>query len=130
MQTLESVYQQQASKQTLESNQLSYQFSYQQNSITYSKKLILLEKIYQDENKFDITNDNSDFKIMIFYDKCNRANLSQIAYNQNASIMLRDQVLTYFYINRHIFELFNDFCINIKNFFESLEWQRFNLAKW
>ncbi len=121
MQTLESVYQQQASKQTLESNQLSYQFSYQQNSITYSKKLILLEKIYQDENKFDITNDNSDFKIMIFYDKCNRANLSQIAYNQNASIMLRDQVLTYFYINRHIFELFNDFCINIKNFFESLE---------
>ncbi len=112
------------------SNQFSYQFSYQQNSITYSKKLILLEKIYRDENKFDITNDNFDFKIMIFYDKCNRANLSQIAYEQNVSIMFRDQVLIYFYINRHIFDSFNDLCINIKNFFADLEWQRFNLAKW
>ncbi len=77
--------------------------------------------MYRNENKFDITNDNFDFKIMIFYDKCNRANLSQIAYDQNASIMLRDQTLTYFYINRHIFDSFNDFCINIKNFFESLK---------
>jgi hypothetical protein len=67
---------------------------------------------------------------MIFYDKCNRANLSQVAYDQNASIMLRDQILTYFYINRHIFKSFNDFCISIKNFFENFEWQRFNLAKW
>ncbi len=81
----------------------------------------MLEKIYRDADKFDITNNNFDFKIMIFYDKCNRANLFQIAYDQNTLIMLRDQILIYFYINQHIFELFNDFCINIKNFFENLE---------
>ncbi len=71
-------YYKQTSSQTLESisNQSSYQLSYQQNFITYSRELILLEKIFRNENKFDITNDNFDFKIMIFYDKCNYTNLS------------------------------------------------------
>ncbi len=107
-----------------------YQFSYQKNNQTnYSKQLVLLEKIYKNNDKFDIIDDNFDFKIMIYYNKCKRVDLFSSVYDKNALIMFRDQTLTYFYINRHAFELFNDFCINIKNFFESLELQRFNFAK-
>ncbi len=67
---------------------------------------------------------------MIYYDKCKRVDLFLSIYDEDALIMFRDQTLIYFYINRHAFELFNNFCINIKNFFESFEWQRFNLTKW
>ncbi len=42
----------------------------------YSKKLALLKKIYKNDDKFDIIDDNFDFKILIFYDKCKRADLS------------------------------------------------------
>ncbi len=59
-------------------------------SNNYSKKLALLKKIYKDDDKFDIIDDNFDFKILIFYDKCKRANLLRIAYDENVSIMLRD----------------------------------------
>jgi hypothetical protein len=120
---LEKWYQQQASSQTFESAQYqaSYQSSYQKNQINYSKKLVLLEKIYKNDDKFDIVNDNFDFKIMIYYDKYKRVDLFSRVYDEDASIMFRDQTVIYFYINRHAFESFNDFCINIKNFFENLE---------
>ncbi len=75
----------------------------------YSKKLALLKKIYKDDDKFDIINDNFDFKILIFYDKCKRADLSRIAYDEDVSIMLRGQILIYFYTNRVIFTTFDDF---------------------
>ncbi len=84
----------------------------------YFKKLALLKKIYKDDDKFDIIDDNFDFKILIFYDKCKRVNFLRIAYNEDVSIMFRDQILIYFYTNRVIFTTFDDFCVNMKNFFE------------
>ncbi len=87
----------------------------------YSKKLTLLRKIYKNDDKFDIIDDNFNFKILILYNKCKRADLSRIAYDKDVSIMFREQILIYFYTNRVIFTTFDDFCVSMKNFFEDFK---------
>ncbi len=87
-------------------------------SNNYTKRLALLKKIYKDDDKFNIIDDNFHFKILIFYDKCKRVDLSRIAYDEDVFIMFRDQILIYFYTNRVNFITFDDFFINMKNFFE------------
>ncbi len=87
----------------------------------YSKKLVLLKKIYKNDDKFDIIDDNFNFKILIFYDKCKRADLFRIAYDEDVSIMFRNQILIYFYTNQVIFITFDDFCVSMKNFFKDSE---------
>ena len=42
---------------------------------TYSHELTQLDKVYKDGDKFGDTGDNLDYKLAIFYDKCNRINL-------------------------------------------------------
>jgi hypothetical protein len=68
--------------------------------------------------------------LLIFYDTCKRVDLLSIAYDQDASIMLRDQIQIHFYSNRISFSSFNEFCQTMKMFFERFEWQRLNLVKW
>jgi hypothetical protein len=68
---------------------------------------------------------------MIFYNKYKRVELSSHAYIQNVFIMFLNQTLIYYYSNQlQLNHDFFDFCINIKNAFESSEWQRRNLIKW
>jgi hypothetical protein len=37
--------------------------------------------------------------------------------------------LTRYYVNRTNFIIFNDFCISMRTYFESSEWQNHNLDK-
>lgn len=96
----------------------------------FSRQLVLLDKIYKEEDKFGGTGDNFDFKVTVYYDKCRRADLPSHAYIYSASIMLTGQALTRFYANRIGTSIFEQFCHNMRNFFEGTEWQRFNLTKW
>ncbi len=97
----------------------------------FCRQLTLLNKIYKKKDKFSDTNNNFDYKVMIFYDKCRRANLSSHAYSQNALIMLSGQTLIHYYSNQlQMSYNFFDFCINIKLAFENFEWQRRNLIRW
>jgi hypothetical protein len=87
------------SKQFNES--LTHRQTYDQFELrNFRKKLIDLIKIYKKENKFKNKNDNFDFKIMIFYDKCNVIELFEHAYMQIASIMLEERALNHYYFNR------------------------------
>lgn len=54
----------------------------------YSKELIMLDKIYKNDDKFDGTGDNFSFKVKIFLDKCRRVGLPEDTYIQIFSIML------------------------------------------
>jgi hypothetical protein len=65
-----------------------------------------------------------------FYDKCRRARLFEHAYLQNASIMLSNEALDYYYSNLQFCYSFHEFCVNIKHYFESSEWYCINLIKW
>ncbi len=96
----------------------------------FCKELADLIKIYRKEDKFKGKDDNFDFKIMIFHDKCNVTELFKNAYMQAASIMLEGRALSHFYSNRMYAMTFNQFCINMKRYFEESKWQRHNLNKW
>ena len=78
----------------------------------YLKELIMLHKIYKDEDKFGGTGDNFNFKVTIFYDKCRRVGLPPNAHIHGASIMLSGQAQTYYYANRGNTSTFDQFCTN------------------
>jgi hypothetical protein len=98
--------------------------------IIYSKELSTLNKLYKNEEKFENTKNNFDFKLTIYLDKCKYVNLSEHAYEKNVSLMLTNETLTYYYANKDNFITFNDFCINMRLYFENSEWRDQNLDKW
>ncbi len=83
--------------------------------------------MYKEENKSKSKDDNFDFKIMIFYDKCNVIELFKHVYMQIALIMLEERALNHYYLNRMCAMTFNQCCINIKRYFEESKTQRHNL---
>jgi hypothetical protein len=96
----------------------------------YARKIVFLSKIYKDEDRFSDSEDNFEFKLLIFFDRCSQINLSKHAYLKVVSIMLFDQTLTYYYSNKAIYFIFDDFWTSMKAYFENSEWQRSNLDKW
>jgi hypothetical protein len=104
------------------------------NAISFAfefvKKLAQLDKIYEKDDKFKRIDDIFDFKLRIFHDKCRRVELSKHAYMQDVSFMLTSRTLIIFYENRMNETFFDKFCIDMKNFFKSIEWKRLNLIKW
>jgi hypothetical protein len=98
--------------------------------IIYAKKLSALNKLYKNEEKFESTENNFDFKLTIYLDKCKFADLSEHAYKKDVSLMLTNETLTYYYVNRDNFITFNDFCTSMRLYFEDSQWQSHNLDKW
>ncbi len=101
----------------------AFEFYDQSNdrSNNYAKEISSLSKIYKDENRFNDSENNFDFKLLIFFDRCSQMNLSEHAYLKAASIMLSDQTLTYYYSNKVTYFTFDDFCINMRTHFENSE---------
>jgi hypothetical protein len=89
--------------------------------VIYAKKLSALNKLYKNEEKFEDTENNFDFKLTIYLDKCKFADLSEHAYEKGVSLMLTSETLIYYYVNRNNFITFNDFCINMRLYFENSE---------
>ena len=85
------------------------------------KKLIQLDKLYKNKDKFGGTGDNFAFKLNIFYDKCQLVGLLSDAYLEGASVMLTGQAKTHFYANRESIVSFDDFCQKIRLFFKGPE---------
>jgi hypothetical protein len=69
-------------------------------SITESffKKLSQLNKIYTIEEQFTNTDNNFDFKLRIFFNKCRRVKLSLHTYMKKASFMFAKRALFHFMI--------------------------------
>ena len=86
--------------------------------IRYSKKLVLFDRIYKGEKKFEKTNDNFDYKLLLFYNKCKRVNLFKRAYIYETSIMLTEQVQSRFYKIHNMILIFDEFCENMRDYFE------------
>lgn len=99
-------------------------------TLTYSHELTQLDKVYKDDDKFSGTGDNLDYKLAIFYDKCNRIGLPPEMYGRAASIMLSGQAQTYYYNNRSAMATWPEFVASLRKFFEGTEWNRLNRAKW
>ncbi len=64
------------------------------SKISYKKELSTLNKLYKEKKKFESTENNFDFKLTIYLDKCRHADLSEHAYEKEISAMLTDETLT------------------------------------
>jgi hypothetical protein len=89
--------------------------------IIYEKELSMLNKLYKKKKKFENTENNFDFKLTIYLDKCKHADLSEHAYEKEVFVMLTDEALIRYYVNRTNFITFDDFCTNMRTYFESSE---------
>jgi hypothetical protein len=87
----------------------------------FFKKLSQLDKIYKNDEKFKNTDDNFEFKLKIFINKCKRVELSSHAYLKEVAFMLANRALFHFYVNEYENITFDKFCVDMKKFFEEFE---------
>jgi hypothetical protein len=85
---------------------------------SFFKKLSQLNKIYTIDEKFTSTNDNFDFKLRIFFNKCKRVEVSSHAYMKKASFVLAKRALFHFYDNNYENITFDKFRDDMKKFFK------------
>ena len=88
------------------------------SEIHYSKKLVLLNRIYKNEKKFEKTNDNFDYKLLLFYNKYKRVGLFKRAYIYETSIILIEQIQSRLYKIRNMILIFDEFCEDMRDYFE------------
>jgi hypothetical protein len=92
-----------------------------------------LAKLYTDEAKYSGENDNFDFKLTIFTDLCQKADILKQEFSQAYSIMLRGLALDHYYTNLKSNPLgvpFNKLCEAIRNYFKGPEYKRDILTQW
>jgi hypothetical protein len=99
----------------------------------HEKELANLAKLYTNEAKYSDENDSCSFKLTIFHDMCDRADVSQSAKLKAFSSMLKDLTLDFYYSNMFISTIivitFNEVCFSMRNYFEDVEYRRSILSK-
>lgn len=73
----------------------------------------MLNKNYEDEDKFCGMDNDFNFKVTIFYDKCKKITLPLNTYIYGTSIMLSGLTQIYYNTNCGDISTFDKFCINI-----------------
>jgi hypothetical protein len=100
----------------------------------HEKELANLAKLYTNEAKYSDENDSFSFKLTIFHDMCDRADVLQSAKLRAFSIMLKDLTFDYYYSNMFISIIivitFDEVCFSMRNYFEDVEYKRNILFKW
>jgi hypothetical protein len=87
----------------------------------FFKKLSQLDKIYKNDEKFKSTDDNFEFKLKIFINKCKRVELSSHVYLKKIAFMFASRALSHFYVNEYENITFDKFRVDMKRFFEEFE---------
>jgi hypothetical protein len=97
----------------------------------HEKELANLAKLYTNEAKYSDENDSFSFKLTIFHDMCDRADVLQSAKLKAFSTMLKDLALDYYYSNMSTDTLiiFDEVCFSMRNYFEDVEYKRDILFK-
>src|SRR6266568_1946919 len=100
---------------------------------TYGKELANLAKLYTDKSKYNGKNDNFDFKLTIFMDLYQKADIPKQEFSQAYSTMLRSLALDHYYTNLKSNPLsisFNKLYKAIYNYFKGLEYKYNILTQW
>src|SRR6266704_7061814 len=93
---------------------------------TYGKELANLAKLYTDESKYSNKNDNFNFKLIIFTDLCQKANIPKQEFSQAYSTILHSLAFNHYYTNlkSNPFNIpFNKLCKAIYNYFKGPEYK-------
>jgi hypothetical protein len=102
-------------------NETFYETTQSRFEQNFFKKLSQLNKIYKNDEKFKNTDDNFDFKLKIFVNKCKRVGLFAHAYMKEIAFMLANRTLFHFYVNEYENIIFDQFRIDMQRFFEESE---------
>jgi hypothetical protein len=99
----------------------------------HEKELANLAKLYTNEAKYSGENDSFSFKLTIFHDMCDRADVPQSAKLKAFSTVLKDLALDYYYFNMFTITItvitFDEVCFSMRNYFEGAEYRRSILFK-
>ncbi|POS85838.1 hypothetical protein EPUL_005225 [Erysiphe pulchra] len=89
-----------------------------------------LAKCYTEDLKYSgVSDDNFEDKIDIFMEMCNRFGMAHVSLVFAFPTMLKAMALS-FYFNRCRGKSISELCQAMKDNFEGLEYQRYNLQKW
>ena len=94
---------------------------------TYSKELVNLAKLYTNKAKYNSENDNFDFKLTIFINLCQKANILKQEFSQAYSTILCGLALDHYYTNlkSNPFGVpFDKLYEAIRNYFKGPEYKR------
>ena len=83
--------------------------------------------MYSDKIKYSDENDSWNFKLIIIYDMCVRAEISKTVKLMTFSIMFKDFALDYYYFNVIVWKSALNFvqtCVSINRYFEDFEYKR------
>ena len=93
---------------------------------TYNKELANLTKLYTNKAKYSSENNNFDFKLIIFIDLCQKADILKQEFSQAYFTILRGLALDYYYTNLKSNPLsvpFNKLYKAIYNYFKGPEYK-------
>ena len=80
------------------------------STLGYGKELVNAAKLYIDDQKYSSISGNFDFKLIIFYNICNRVNILPNAYLKALFFMLIGLTLNYYYNSRLAILMFDETC--------------------
>ena len=96
----------------------------------YGKELVNAAKLYTNNQKYSSISGNFNFKLTIFYDICNRADVPPDAYLKALPLMLIGLALNYYYNTRLAVLMFEDACKSLYGFFRGPSTEHKSLNEW
>ncbi len=99
----------------------------------HEKELANLIKLYTKETKYSDENDSFSFKLTIFHDMSDSADVLQSIKLKTFFITLKDLTFDYYYSNMFTITItvitFDEVCFSMRNYFEDVEYRRDILSK-
>ena len=86
--------------------------------------------MYIDDQKYNNISGNFNFKLIIFYNICNRVDILPNTYLKPLSLMLIGLALNYYYNSRLVILIFDKACRQLYSFFKGFKLKRRTLSKW
>ena len=90
----------------------------------YGKELVNAVKLYMDDQKYSGISGNFNFKLTIFYNICNRADVPPNAYFKALPLMLTGLALNHYYNSRLAILIFNKAYWQLRGFFKGPRLER------
>jgi len=87
-------------------------------TLSHSKQILEITKIYTKEQKYNRTNSSFNYKLAIFRDICKRVELLEEVLLKALPTILKGLVQDYFYNNQLLKCSFKEVCSNLYNFFK------------
>src|SRR5271155_703955 len=96
----------------------------------YGKELVNAAKLYTDDQKYSGISGNFNFKLTIFYNICEQADVLERAYPKALPLMLQGLALDYYYNTKLAIFIFKDACKLLYSFFRGPSSERKSLNEW